>query len=182
MPATSFFTNQRLSNIYDGPSYQDSNAYLDIQTADCAKGYNNGCIYGSVANYLLLKRNPGQANSPCYLPNAAIGWKQPNGFYYPPAFHSRNLFFDNVDIRHYVIDPLFENDTAETTYVTDERAVSNQYCTSAQNIFGSNWTSIDRQTVLQDNDGSLDWAQQYRASPSAGATIQSSETDVFNQR
>jgi cell migration-inducing and hyaluronan-binding protein len=21
-----------------------------------------------------------------YLPNAAIAWKQPNGFYYPPAF------------------------------------------------------------------------------------------------
>jgi cell migration-inducing and hyaluronan-binding protein len=168
MPATSFFTNQRLSNIYDGPSYQDSNAYLDIQTADCAKGYNNGCIYGSVANYLLLKRNPGQADSPCYLPNAAIGWKQPNGFYYPPAFHSRNLFFDNVDIRHFVIDPLFENDTAETTYVTDERAVSNQYCTSAQNIFGSNWTSIDRQTVLQDNDGSLTGLSNTEPAPPQG--------------
>ena len=24
-------------------------------------------------------------SSNCILPNAAIGWKQPNGFYYPPA-------------------------------------------------------------------------------------------------
>ena len=47
----------------------------------------------------------------CYLPNAAIGWKQPNGFYYPPAFHSQNLFFNNVDIRHFVIEPLLKPDT-----------------------------------------------------------------------
>ncbi len=31
-----------------------------------------------------------------------------------PAFHSMNLFFDNVDIRHYVIDPLFQ----PNTYIT----------------------------------------------------------------
>ena len=43
-----------------------------------------------------IKENDG------YLPNAAIGWKQSNGFYYPPTFHSRNLFFGDVDIRHYV--------------------------------------------------------------------------------
>ena len=47
----------------------------------------------------------------CYLPNAAIGWKQPNGFFYPPSFHSSNLFFDNVQIRHYVIDALFKKNT-----------------------------------------------------------------------
>ena len=36
-------------------------------------------------------QNP-QTNQPgndCILPNAAIAWKQPNGFYYPPAFHSK---------------------------------------------------------------------------------------------
>ena len=43
----------------------------------------------------------------CYLPNAAIAWKQSNGFYYPPAFHSTNLFFNYVAIRHYLIEPLF---------------------------------------------------------------------------
>src|SRR4029450_5465893 len=44
----------------------------------------------------------------CYMPNAAIAWKQPNGFYYPPAFHSTNLFFKNVEFRHFVIEPLFQ--------------------------------------------------------------------------
>ena len=70
-------------------------------------------------------RHPGSAEildsgseekRPGYLPNAAIGWKQPNGFYYPPAFHSANLFFDKVDIRHYVIQPLFK----PGTYLTDD--------------------------------------------------------------
>ena len=35
-------------NIYDGPAYQDTNAYLDITETDCPnRGYNGGCIYGS---------------------------------------------------------------------------------------------------------------------------------------
>ena len=47
----------------------------------------------------------------CYLPNAAIAWKQSNGFYYPPAFHSANLYFGNVDIRHFVLSPVFVEGT-----------------------------------------------------------------------
>lgn len=34
-----------------------------------------------------------------YLPNAAIGWKQSNGFYYAPAFLSQNLFFGESSAR-----------------------------------------------------------------------------------
>ena len=52
-------------------------------------------------------RTPTTPDFACYLPNTAIGWKQPNGFFYPPSFHSNNLFFDDVDIRHYVIDAPF---------------------------------------------------------------------------
>ena len=48
----------------------------------------------------------------------AIGWKQSNGFYYPPAFHSDNLFFKNVDIRHYVVEPL-----TYPGHLPDQRAV-----------------------------------------------------------
>jgi cell migration-inducing and hyaluronan-binding protein len=156
MPTSGFFTNQRLSNIYDGPSYQDSNVYLDIIRANCPLWSTNNkqseCMYGSTASYLRLKETPKSLSSACYLPNAAIGWKQPNAFFYPPAFHSKNLFFDNVDIRHFVINPLFE----ENTYKTDQKAVSEQYCLVGQPaIFNSAWTSIDRQTELNDDDGSL---------------------------
>ena len=30
MPLSNFAVNQRMFNIYDGPSYQDSNAFFDI--------------------------------------------------------------------------------------------------------------------------------------------------------
>jgi hypothetical protein len=84
----------------------------------------------------------------CYIQNAAIAWKQPNGFYYPPTFHSNNLFFDNIDIRHYVIVPQFE----PNTYNTGPDKAKKQYCTQTDNIF-NNYTGIDRQTILTDDDG-----------------------------
>ena len=78
-----------------------------------------------------LPKATGKDGSFCYMPNAAIGWKQPNGFYYPPAFHSLNIFFDNVDIRHFVISPLFQ----EGTLVTDIAKVSKAYCNWNDQLF-----------------------------------------------
>ena len=144
-PLTNFGTGQRMFNIYDGPVYQDSNGYLNISTA---RGCNatNGCIYNSVQG---VRRNPADGSS--YLPNAAIGWKQSNGFYYPPAFHSSNLLFNDVDIRHYVIAPLFQRGT----YLTDLTAVQHDYASKTSTAFFKNFTDIDRQTELNDDDGSL---------------------------
>jgi hypothetical protein len=86
-----------------------------------------------------------------YLPNAAIAWKQPNGFFYPPAFHSSSLYFDNVDIRHFVIEPLFN----PGTFVTNPTAAYQTYCTTGGGTLFNNFTDVDRQTVLLDDDGSL---------------------------
>ncbi len=149
-PLSNFGNNQRLFNIYDGPSYQDSNAYLNITEttiADCLPNPNGNCatsqsMYGRV---LGMPRD----GTRCYLPNAAIAWKQPNGFY-PPAFHSRNLFFQNVDIRHFVIEPSFLPDS----FKTNPMIVPDRYCTWNTTMF-DNFTAIDRQTVLNDDDGSL---------------------------
>jgi cell migration-inducing and hyaluronan-binding protein len=151
MPTSGFFTNQRLLNIYDGPFYQESNAYLDITPADCPFILDGTCMYGKGPPFLLLRKDPTSTdNNACYLPNAAIGWKQPNGFFYPPAFHSENLFFDNVTLRHYVILPLVE----PNTYRTDEKEARRQYCNGTPTMF-DNWTAIDRQTELNDDDGTL---------------------------
>ncbi len=87
----------------------------------------------------------------CYLPNAAIAWKQPNGFYYPPSFHSTNLYFNNVEIRHYVIEPKF----LTGTYKTDDNATKTLYCNRQPGMFSPDFTDIDRQTELNDDDGSL---------------------------
>ncbi len=154
-PTSNFGGNQRFFNIYDGPSYEDSNAYLDIKKTtglDC-KADAAGC---SSSQWLTARQlgtprdNTIAGTDNCYLPNAAIAWKQPNGFYYPPAFHSDNLFFDNVDIRHYVISPLFQ----PGTFITDPNKIKDHYCQQSTAMF-NNWTDVDRQTELDDDDGSL---------------------------
>jgi len=150
-----FNGNQRLFNIYDGPAYQENNAYLDITRTPvdyCQKG--GGCSKPALP-YAQTIGMPADAKGQCYLPNAAIGWKQPNGFYYPPAFHSNNLYFNNVDIRHFVIEPLFHLGTFDT----DLNLAKSRYCTLplADGYFGlfNGFTDIDRQTELNDDDGSL---------------------------
>jgi hypothetical protein len=111
-----FATNQRLFSIYDGPAYEDSNLYKDITTTtltgckpslDPVKFDNNNCLTNAFSNAHMPGVPYDAVKKVCYSPNAAIAWKQPNGFYYPPAFHSQNLSFSNVDIRHFVIEPVF---------------------------------------------------------------------------
>ena len=168
MPIDNFAVNQRLFNIYDGPNYQDSNAFLDIEQTDLgsicsppedmsATGVSKCPQFGPGVGMpaWMYTRTIGipvdKTADKCVLPNAAIGWKQPNGFYYPPAFHSRNLHFDNVDIRHYVLEPLW----APGSYDTIEAEVRENYCTFPTNNMFGNFSSVDRQTVVNDNDGSL---------------------------
>src|SRR5664279_2445302 len=109
------FPAQKLFNIYDGPAHQVRNAYMNINVskiADCSASPGGSCTTSEVPlawNFGVLQ----DMDKSCYLPNAAIGWKQPNGFYYPPAFHSNNLFFKNVDIRHFVICLLYTSDAAD---------------------------------------------------------------------
>ena len=83
-------------NIYDGPAYQDSNGYIKTKPIemDCTPG-QNGALSNCGGSKFLAGPLTGlpQAGGKCYMPQAAIGWKQPNGFYYPPAFHSNNLYF-----------------------------------------------------------------------------------------
>lgn len=153
MQLENFAVNQRLFNIYDGPSFQDSDAYLNINEttlSGCTPGQgatcqSSGWMYGNSLGVPLDSK----ANT-CYLPNAAIAWKQPNGFYYPPEFHSKNLFFNNVDIRHFVIEPLFQ----PGTYSVNTTLTADRYCVQNSAMFNG-FTDVDRQTELSDDDGSL---------------------------
>jgi cell migration-inducing and hyaluronan-binding protein len=148
-PTSNWAAGQRLFNIYDGPAFEANNAYLDIKVSECLNGQN--CMYAGVPG--VRQYSGGSKTGQGYLPNAAIGWKQPNGFYYPPSFHSTNLFFKDVDIRHYVITPVLK----PGTYVTDMKTLTNSFSgidPGATNLF-SNFTDIDRQTVLNDDDSTL---------------------------
>lgn len=161
MPLSNFAVGQRLFSIYDGPAYQDANAYLDINTttltgctpndgAVCPGSY--GWMYGLQTGILLDPNNP--SGSQCYLPNAAIAWKQPNGFFYPPNFHTNNVYFANVDIRHFVVLPLFQPTDYLHPFVFNQSATTSRYCTWNSAMFNA-FNDIDRQTELTDDDGSL---------------------------
>lgn len=168
---------QRLFSVYDGPSYQDSNAYLNIQPTYLTQdgtltgtplGGDQGCVPNPKHCEGHTDCNPcasvgimGGGNygiradlkdKRCYLPNAAIGWKQSNGFYYSPAFHSTNLYFNDVPIRHFVIEPLFQPGLLD--FNTDLKEARKEYCRWQDGMFNS-FTDIDRETVLNDDDGSL---------------------------
>jgi hypothetical protein len=159
-PTDNFLNYQRFYNIYDGPVYQESNAYVNIKAMPI-RTVDGDYIYGMKTQENVSRgmgipkakeagKYGGYAKGDCILTNAAIAWKQPNGFYYPPAFHSSNLAFYNVDLRHFVLVPLF----TEGTQKTDAGKVNAQYCTQTDIIFDS-FTDVDRQTELSDDDGSL---------------------------
>jgi hypothetical protein len=145
-------------NIYDGPANEDSNVYLDIKKTDLGTS-SDPSVYkriGGIPKAAQVDPNaPSIPQNACFIQNAAIAWKQPNGFYYPPTFHSKNLFFKNTDIFHYVIVPQFE----KNKYTTDKGQVAARYCPpppgfSFDRMFDG-FSAIDRQTELSDDDGSL---------------------------
>jgi cell migration-inducing and hyaluronan-binding protein len=177
---SNFFGFQRLFSVYDGPIFEDSNAFLDIHPTFLT---SDGTATGAVLNTKGGKCEPNDSGNPCqfagfisagvaglkayrprknhlpdpagnrcYEPNAAIGWKQPNGFYYAPAFHSVNLFFSDVDIRHFVTDPFFMG--GPLSFKTNEEETKKEYCTFNPAYF-QGFTDIDRETVLNDDDGTL---------------------------
>jgi hypothetical protein len=178
MQLTNFGSFQRLFSVYDGPTYQDSNAYINIHptyltkdgtvTGAVLQSGNDKCkptditgnpcqqagfMNGALAGLRAYRAANGDADdNRCYLPNAAIGWKQPNGFYYAPAFHSTNLFFSGVDIRHFVTEPLFKGDLL--SFKTDLAETKKEWCSWNDQYFAG-FTDVDRETVLNDDDGSL---------------------------
>jgi hypothetical protein len=154
---TGFSVSEHMFNIYDGPANEDSNAYLDIKKTDVGKDskpsvYQDKSVLGIPQAVHLDPNAPKIVPGACFIQNAAIAWKQPNGFYYPPTFHSRNLFFRDTDIFHYVIVPQFD----KNKYTTDNEQAKARYCNPLpSNDMFQGFSAIDRQTVLTDDDGSL---------------------------
>ena len=190
---SNFSDFQRFFSVYDGPTYQDSNAFLNIHptfltsngtaTGDvlkdaaghkCEPSDSNGNPCQSVGfasagleGLRAYKPESDTAGNRCYFPSAAIGWKQPNGFYYAPAFHSVNLFFSGVDIRHFVTEPFFT--PGLKSFATDVDATKKDYCFWDGGTF-TGFTDIDRETVLNDDDGTLTGLTSPLTGPSPIAT------------
>ena len=123
---TGGLNSKRMISIYDGPFYADGSVFTDTAPFTCDTtgpapfSDPNSCqIYSSTTEpQYVPSSTPNGSPTPTGNPtptgtqtppqmnvvNAAVGWKQPNGFYYPPAFAFRNTGFDAATFRHNVID------------------------------------------------------------------------------
>lgn len=105
------FNPKRLISIYDGPHFADGNLFLNVGAWECAvqpcqnkqagqctlpDGLACG-IYASTRQPAVHLTNGDPDPSKMLVIDAAVGWKQNNGFYYPPAFaYRRSTFFKTV--------------------------------------------------------------------------------------
>lgn len=132
------FQPKRLVTIYDGPFFADGNVFW----VDEKKGT-------PPASSVYLRTNQPVENGQMRVVDAGIGWKQPNGFYYPPVFGFRNSGFGMGSERHNVVDQY-----AKYTYGNGTPNFN------PQPILGdASFTPIDTQTILYDLDGTLNGAK-----------------------
>jgi hypothetical protein len=132
------FQPKRLITIYDGPFFADGNVFW----VDEKKG-------NPPASSVYLRTTQPLENGQMRVVDAGIGWKQPNGFYYPPVFGFRNSGFKLGSTRHNVVDQYsqYVYGNGETTFNPNMK----------KSILGdASFTPIDTQTVLNDLDGTLD--------------------------
>jgi hypothetical protein len=147
IPRTGDFNPKRLMTIYDGPFYADGNIFLNIEPFTCNPSVANNCgIY-------QLTNQPGSSTTTMNVENAGIGWKQPNGFYYPPNFAFRRSAFASASQRHYVIDQFadYVKGAAGGAPVVLQPLFPNET--------GPGVTPIDFSTILNDLDGTLTGVQ-----------------------
>ena len=104
------YNPKRLISIYDGPHFADGNLFVNVgawkcpvqpcqgkQPGQCNLPDGGECgIYSSTIQP-TIKMSGEPDRSQMLVIDAAVGWKQANGFYYPPAFAYRHsAFFKKV--------------------------------------------------------------------------------------
>lgn len=165
---TGGFNSKRMISIYDGPFYADGSVFTDTEPFVCDTtgpapfSDPNSCqIYSSSTEpqHPLTTSNgtptpsgtPAPTGSPqMQVVNAAVGWKQPNGFYYPPAFAFRKTGFDAGTFRHNVID---QYATYLQGSLVSPTGQPEAFAPLGQTYAGI--TPIDFSTILNDMDGTL---------------------------
>lgn len=146
------FNPKRMLTIYDGPFFSDGNIFTQLITSNqrvlpqpkLPSFAPDTTIYNSTNQPASPQINSATPTTYYTLIDAAIGWKQPNGFYYPPVFAFRNSGFETNSERHNVIDQ-------NIAYVSGQ--LWGTPITKMTVDMGM--TPIDSTTILNDLDGSL---------------------------
>jgi hypothetical protein len=158
---TSLFTGgfqpKRLINIYDGPFFAEGNVFTNLPAFECdptkvTDGMPDCGIYMSTIQPQSCDGLPNvpsasMSGGMCVM-NAAVGWKQPNGFYYPPAFAFESTAFGSDTIRHNVVDQY-------SAYVQGTLGNPPQPIHYTPLLVYDGITPIDSSTILNDFDGTF---------------------------
>jgi hypothetical protein len=140
------FNPKRLISIYDGPFFADGNIFTNVAPFDCDPTSLVSC--GAYLSTVQPMNTGAGITATMHVANAAIGWKQTNGFYYPPAFALRHSGFDSTSQRHNVIDQY-------DTYISGTPLSLSAPSTYAPVSRQASVTPIDFSTLLLDLDGTL---------------------------
>ncbi|WP_437527499.1 hypothetical protein WME79_42920 [Sorangium sp. So ce726] len=132
------FQPKRLITIYDGPFFSDGNVFIADERAGSPPCWS---VYSRTNQPLVDK-------SRVRVVDAGVGWKQPNGFYYPPVFAFRDSGFGLASTRHNVVDQYQDYYYGNGDPVPPKPEV--------HRILGDqSFTPIDTTTILNDLDGTL---------------------------
>lgn len=145
------FNPKRLITIYDGPFFSGGSVFTGISPFTCNLTATDCGIYLSTNQPV----DPTDSTQMQVI-DAAIGWKQPNGFYYPPAFAFAKSAFDATSERHNVFDQ-YQNYWQGTLS-------GGTPITMPLPSFGGN-SPIDFGTILNDLDGSLNGVEPTGSGP-----------------
>ena len=147
------FQPKRLMTIYDGPFYAEGSIFTNTPEEVCDPTVTTTRPCG----FYKTTRQPAdnETNLDMLVANGGIGWKQPNGFYYPPAFAFLRSVFDQQTQRHYVIDQYHRYLNGAQDFTGQPAPVDPLF----PNTQSSDVTTIDFSTILNDMDGTLTgWA------------------------
>ena len=150
------FNPQRLMTIYDGPFFADGNIFdaVDFHCDTVTSSSDQGCGFYKGGNEPYVAQSA--AGKPLgglrtSVINAGIGWKQPNGFYYPPAFAFKETGFVKGSTRHNVFD-VYQQYAQQAA--PDGSAPHALLSGSPDDLYPG-VTPIDFTTILNDLDGTL---------------------------
>jgi len=118
-----FANNQRMFSIYDGPLTRIPTPISISRAANHTQRRG----HDATRNLIQIRPPPQLRQQRLFAPARCWGMlttqlirfaiclmrhrvETAERILFPPAFHSDNLFFNNVDIRHFVIEPLFQVD------------------------------------------------------------------------
>ncbi|MDX2167266.1 MAG: hypothetical protein SF182_09390 [Deltaproteobacteria bacterium] len=158
------YNPKRLISIYDGPQYADGNLFLNVgawscdpqpcadkQAGQCELPAGLPCgIYSSTRQPAVVNNGVVDRTKMVVI-DAAVGWKQTNGFYYPPSFAYRGSTF----FRQAPAEMKSLNQCIDATGVISDGACRHNVLDRTRKYIEGNMLSLSGKTKVFPDEASL---------------------------